>query len=183
MAVCADCGVKLSLFDARNICSDCQGKLRKRLDQPSLYERLGAPDWQKKEEERRIKEQDKVKEADQDRKRRSDNFFLTTEHCHGLNVTKRIKVVTAECAYGMNIFKDIFASVRNIVGGRSAAMQNTMRDARETVLMELKNEALNCGANAVVAIDLDYTQIGDGGFAMVLLVASGTAVVIEGENE
>ena len=182
MAVCHDCGVKLSLFETRNICSDCQLKLRKRLDQPSLYERLGEPDWQKKEDEKRLREQEKIEEEDQERKRRSENFVLTTEHCHNLNITKRIKVVTAECAYGINIFKDISSSVRNIVGGRSAALQNTMRDARETVLMELKNEALKCGANGVVAIDLDYTQIGDGGFAMVLLVASGTAVVIEGEK-
>ena len=182
MAVCHDCGMKLSLFETRNICSDCQSKLRKRLDQRSLYERLGEPDWQIKEDEKRIEEQEKIKEADQERKRRSDIFVLTTEHSHNLNVTKRIKVVTAECAYGMNIFKDISSSVRNIVGGRSAAMQNTMRDAREAVLIELKNEALKCGANAVVAIDLNYTQIGDGGFAMVLLVASGTAVVIEEEN-
>ncbi|MBF9058164.1 heavy metal-binding domain-containing protein [Rhodobacterales bacterium HKCCSP123] len=93
-------------------------------------------------------------------------------------IRKRITIVTAEVAYGMNIFKDIFSSIRNIVGGRSEAVQKTMRDARETVLYELKREAHAVGANAVIAVDLDYTQIGDSGWNMVMLVASGTAVVV-----
>ena len=79
----------------------------------------------------------------------------------------------------MNVFKDIFAGIRNIVGGRSKAVQQTMRDARETVLYELKQEASLLGADAVVAVDLDYVQIGDGGWSMVMLVASGTAVKVE----
>jgi len=87
--------------------------------------------------------------------------------------------VTAECAFGMNIFKDLFAGVRNIVGGRSKAVQDTMRDARRTTLYELKKEAHAVGANAVVGVDLDYVELAGAGSSMVMLVASGTAVVIE----
>ncbi|WP_245780921.1 YbjQ family protein [Litoreibacter janthinus] len=109
-----------------------------------------------------------------------DAVLVVTAHTlQGVTISMYLGVITAECAYGMNIFKDLFASIRNIVGGRSKAVQDTMRDARETVLLELKREAHQRGANAVIAIDLDYTQVGDGGAAMVLLVASGTAVVIE----
>ncbi|MGI3184308.1 YbjQ family protein [Nioella aestuarii] len=104
--------------------------------------------------------------------------LVTTEMQPDINIQERITIITAECAYGMNLFKDMFASVRNIVGGRSEAVQKTMRDARETVLYELKKEAHRVGANAVVGVDLDYTQIGSGGNTMVMLVASGTAVVI-----
>tara|TARA_R110002049_G_scaffold73362_2_gene189739 strand:- start:5371 stop:5892 length:522 start_codon:yes stop_codon:yes gene_type:complete len=106
-------------------------------------------------------------------------IIVTTETYSDLQVIERLGIVTAECAYGMNVFKDIFAGIRNIVGGRSKAIQQTMRDARETVLYELKQEAALLGADAVVAVDLNYVQIGDGGWSMVMLVASGTAVKLE----
>ena len=107
-----------------------------------------------------------------------DSIVLTTESAPNLNITKRIEIVTAECAFGMNMFKDLFAGVRNIVGGRSEAVQKTMRDARRTALYELKKEAYEVGANAVVGVDLDYVELSNAG-SMVMLVASGTAVVIE----
>jgi len=108
-----------------------------------------------------------------------DAIVLTTEsYPEGMKITKRIEIVTAECAFGMNMFKDLFAGVRNIVGGRSEAVQKTMRDARRTALYELKKEAHAVGANAVVGIDLDYVELSGAG-SMVMLVASGTAVVIE----
>ena len=105
-------------------------------------------------------------------------ILLTTETAPNLNITKRIEIVTAECAFGMNIFKDLFAGVRDIVGGRSEAVQKTMRDSRKTALYELKKEAYAVGANAVVGVDLDYVELSSAG-SMVMLVASGTAVVIE----
>ena len=108
-----------------------------------------------------------------------DSILLTTETAPNLNITKRIEIVTAECAFGMNIFKDLFAGVRNVVGGRSEAVQETMRDSRRTALYELKREAYEVGANAVVGVDLDYVELAGTGSSMVMLVASGTAVVIE----
>lgn len=107
-------------------------------------------------------------------------ILLTTETAPNLNITKRIEIVTAECAFGMNMFKDLFAGVRDIVGGRSEAVQKTMRDSRRTALYELKKEAYEVGANAVVGVDLDYVELAGTGSSMVMLVASGTAVVIEG---
>lgn len=78
----------------------------------------------------------------------------------------------------MNIFKDLFAGVRDVVGGRSKAVQENMREARRTALFELKREAYEVGANAVVGVDLDYVELSSSG-SMVLLVASGTAVRID----
>lgn len=104
--------------------------------------------------------------------------MLTTETNSNLKIIRRIEIVTAECAFGMNIFKDLFAGIRDIVGGRSKAVQETMRDARRTALYELKKEAFEVGANAVVGVDLDYVELSAAG-SMVMLVASGTAVVIE----
>jgi len=105
--------------------------------------------------------------------------MLTTEtYPQGLNITERIEAVTAECAFGMNIFKDLFSGIRDIVGGRSEAVQKTLRDSRRTALFELKKEAYEVGANAVVGVDLDYVELSASG-KMVLLVASGTEVKIE----
>ena len=116
--------------------------------------------------------------AELDRSSKIKAILLTTETAPNLNITKRIEIVTAECAFGMNMFKDLFAGVRNIVGGRSEAVQKTMRDSRRTALYELKKEAYEVGANAVVGVDLDYVELSSAG-SMVMLVASGTAVVIE----
>lgn len=107
-----------------------------------------------------------------------ESVMLTTEtYPQGLVILERIEIVTAECAFGMNMFKDLFAGVRDIVGGRSEAVQKTMRDSRRTALYELKREAHAVGANAVVGVDLDYVELSGVG-NMVLLVASGTAVRI-----
>jgi len=120
----------------------------------------------------------RLKSSVQPNHKKIEAILLTTETAPNLNITKRIEIVTAECAFGMNIFKDLFAGVRDIVGGRSEAVQKTMRDSRKTVLYELKKEAYEVGANAVVGVDLDYVEMSSVG-SMVMLVASGTAVVIE----
>lgn len=111
---------------------------------------------------------------------RARDMIITTAHSiEGYRVVETIEIVTAECAYGMNIFKDIFAVVRDLVGGRSKAIQNTLRDARRECLTALKFEALDAGANAVIAVDLDYSEFSATGNSMLFLVASGTAVKIE----
>ena len=108
-----------------------------------------------------------------------DAILLTTETNPDIKILERIEIVTAECVYGMHIFKDIFAGARDVVGGRSKAWQDTLRDARKTALYELKREAHEVGANAVVGVDLDYSEISGGRRNMLFLVASGTAVRIE----
>ena len=76
----------------------------------------------------------------------------------------------------MNVFRDMFASVRDFFGGRSEATQKVLKDARTTCLSELQKEAFECGADAVIAVDLDYSEFSGGGKSMLFLLASGTAV-------
>jgi uncharacterized protein YbjQ (UPF0145 family) len=115
----------------------------------------------------------------QERNAEIEAIILTTEtYPKRFEITETVEIVTAECAFGMNIFKDLFAGVRNVVGGRSEAVQKTMRDSRRTALYELKKEAYEIGANAVVGVDLDYVELSAAG-NMVMLVASGTAVRIQ----
>ncbi|MDC0012743.1 heavy metal-binding domain-containing protein [Octadecabacter sp.] len=162
MAYCTGCGKKLGLFtnSSGGMCEDCGMRLS--------HSQSGIPF------ESQIESNSKQKKA-------VEAIVLTTETAPNLNITKRIEIVTAECAFGMNIFKDLFAGVRNVVGGRSEAVQKTMRDSRRTALYELKKEAYEVGANAVVGVDLDYVELAGTGSSMVMLVASGTAVVIEEE--
>ncbi|HEY9163942.1 MAG TPA: YbjQ family protein [Magnetovibrio sp.] len=107
-------------------------------------------------------------------------MILTTEFSMPeYRVTQRLEIITAECVFGMNMFRDMFASIRDIVGGRSSASQKVLRDARRTCLTELRREALIAGADAVIGVDLDYSEISGDGKSMLMVVASGTAVKIQ----
>lgn len=105
----------------------------------------------------------------------AEHIILTTAFTvAGREIERELEIVTAECGYGMNIFRDMMAGFRDFVGGRSGTVQNVLRDARRTALSELKHEAFIVGADAVIGVDLAYQQLSDG--KMLLLVASGTAV-------
>ena len=80
---------------------------------------------------------------------------------------------------GMNVFRDLGSLVRDVVGGRDAALQKALRDAREDVLSEIRRQAHELGADAVIAVDLDYSEISGGGKSMLFLVATGTAVRLQ----
>jgi uncharacterized protein YbjQ (UPF0145 family) len=104
-------------------------------------------------------------------------ILTTTSSIEGKPARDYLGIVTGEVIVGANIFKDLFASVRDIVGGRSGAYESSLRDARETALKELESEARARGANAVIGVDFDYEVLGQGG-SMLMVTASGTAVVV-----
>jgi len=84
-------------------------------------------------------------------------------------------IVTGETIIGANIFKDFFAGIRDIVGGRSGSYERVLREAKDTALAEMKQEAQHLGADAIIGIDLDYETVGPNG-GMLMVTASGTAV-------
>ncbi len=103
----------------------------------------------------------------------------TTNTIEGRQITDYLGIVTGEAILGTNIFRDIFAGIRDIVGGRSGSYEKSLREAREIALREMQDEASRMGANAVIGIDLDYENISAGGKSSMLMVsASGTAVVL-----
>jgi uncharacterized protein YbjQ (UPF0145 family) len=103
----------------------------------------------------------------------------TTPGIDGYEITEYLGIVAGEAILGANIFKDLFAGIRDIVGGRSAAYEKELRQARELALAEMQAEAEQLGANAVVAVDLDYETIQSGqGGNMLMVTASGTAVKV-----
>ncbi|MCB1424520.1 MAG: heavy metal-binding domain-containing protein [Zhengella sp.] len=103
----------------------------------------------------------------------------TTNSIEGRQIVEYRGIVTGEAILGTNIFRDFFAGIRDIVGGRSGSYERVLRDARETAIRELEDEAERIGANAVIGIDIDYENISTGSSGSMLMVsASGTAVVI-----
>ena len=96
----------------------------------------------------------------------------TTSSIAGYDVEETLGIVTAEWVGGVNLFRDFFAGVRDIVGGRSASLERALHDGRDSCLMELQEEAYDLGAHGVVGVKFDYSPFGK----MLLLAASGTAV-------
>ena len=99
----------------------------------------------------------------------------TTPQVEGRAISAYLGVVAGEAILGANVFRDIFASVRDVVGGRSGSYEKVLREARQTALDEMTAEARKLGADAVVGIDFDYETLGAGG-SMLMVAASGTAV-------
>ena len=101
-------------------------------------------------------------------------IITTTPSVEGQKIARYHGIVTGEAILGANIFRDLFASVRDIVGGRSAAYEQELGRARETALREMEERAAMLGANAIVGVDLDYEVINN----MLMVSASGTAVTV-----
>lgn len=104
-------------------------------------------------------------------------LVTTTHNVEGRKITEYKGLVAGEAIMGANIFRDFFASVRDIVGGRSGAYEKVLNDARQIAVAELTDRAAELGGNAVVGVDIDYETLGAKG-GMLMVTASGTAVVI-----
>ncbi|SDS84816.1 Uncharacterized conserved protein YbjQ, UPF0145 family [Halopseudomonas xinjiangensis] len=102
----------------------------------------------------------------------------TTHSIEGRKITRYCGIVAGEAILGANLFKDLFAGIRDMVGGRSATYERELTRARDIALKELEEKAAEAGANAVVGVDIDYEVLGERN-GMLMVSASGTAVVVE----
>src|SRR4051812_19258678 len=105
-------------------------------------------------------------------------LVVTTPSLEGRVITQYLGLVSGEAILGANIFRDLFAGIRDIVGGRSAAYEKELRHARETAMAEMTATAVEVGANAIVGVDLDYEVLGQNN-GMLMVSISGTAVIVE----
>jgi uncharacterized protein YbjQ (UPF0145 family) len=105
-------------------------------------------------------------------------IVTTTPSIEGRRIKDYLGVVTGEAIIGANIIRDVFAAVRDVVGGRSESYEQSLKEAREAAFSEMQDEARQRGGNAVVGVDIDYEVVGQGG-SMMMVAVSGTAVVIE----
>jgi uncharacterized protein YbjQ (UPF0145 family) len=102
-------------------------------------------------------------------------LLSTTSTLDGKPIAKYHGLVTGEAILGANVFRDLFAGIRDIVGGRSAAYEKELRRAKDIAIQEMVEQAAALGANAIIGIDLDYETVGQGG-SMLMVSANGTAV-------
>lgn len=102
-------------------------------------------------------------------------IISTTNTIETHTIKEYCGIVTGETIIGANIFKDFFAGIRDIVGGRSGSYEKVLREAKDIAISEMQNEALRLGADAVIGVDLDYETVGASG-GMLMVTASGTAV-------
>jgi uncharacterized protein YbjQ (UPF0145 family) len=103
-------------------------------------------------------------------------LVVTTPSIEGSQIAEYHGLVTGEAILGANVFRDLFASIRDIVGGRSGAYEEELRKAKDIAVDEMVQQAQSLGANAIVGVDLDYETIGGGSGNMLMVSASGTAV-------
>ena len=104
----------------------------------------------------------------------TDMLISTTNTIEGRTIVTYYGLVTGEAVLGANVFRDLFAGVRDIVGGRSGAYEKVLKEARDTAIAEMACEATELGANAVIAVDLDYETVHKG--TMLMVSATGTAI-------
>ena len=161
MANCISCDKKMGFFDGdlTNRCSDCI----KNEVWPAGHEK-------------QIQQQKRLKEAEL-----AETILLTTETAPNLNIIKRLDVVSAQAAFEINNFKDLFVGFMNPAEGRSNELEKQLDGLRTKSTRNLKVKAYEIGANAIVAVDLDLSTVTIGGISM-MMMASGTAVVI-GETD
>jgi uncharacterized protein YbjQ (UPF0145 family) len=105
-------------------------------------------------------------------------LISTTSTLEGRHVRQYLGLVSGEAILGANIFRDLFANIRDIVGGRSAAYEQELRKAKEIAIEEMTAQAAAMGANAIIGVDLDYENLGQTG-GMLMVSAAGTAVVCD----
>lgn len=101
-------------------------------------------------------------------------IVTTTPSVEGRPIRDYLGVVTGEAILGANVFRDLFAGIRDVIGGRSGSYEQVLREARDAALAEMEAEAKKRGADAIVAVDLDYETVSQG--TMLMVTASGTAV-------
>ena len=104
-------------------------------------------------------------------------IVTTTDSVEGRNISAYKGIVSGEAIIGANIFRDMFAGIRDIVGGRSGSYEKVLRDAKEAALEDMQEQAAELGADAIVAVDLDYEVLGKEN-GMLMVVANGTAVTL-----
>ena len=102
-------------------------------------------------------------------------LLTTTPNIQGREITQYFGIVSGETIIGANLFKDFFAGIRDIVGGRASSYESVLREAKESALQEMSDQAARMGANAVIVIDLDFETVGANG-SMLMVTAAGTAV-------
>jgi uncharacterized protein YbjQ (UPF0145 family) len=159
MGMCKECNEVFNANDMINgLCKSCM---------PEGY-------LQEKEEEK-----SRVKEFDENKQKKLDSILVTTETFIDLPIEKRIDIASAQCVYGLNIIKDLFTGIRNIVGGRIKSIEDPLDEARQEIINTLKVKTYLAGGNAIIGIKIEHTYNNAGAANMVSMFGTGTMVKLK----
>jgi len=152
MGICKGCDTVVSALEMKDgYCEECRN--------PEI-----------KEEKIRIKQEQENKRA---------SIILTTEMVVNFDIDERIDLISSECIYGINLVKDFFAGIRNVVGGNIESLEKSLKDAKNEVTADLKEQAYNLGGDAVVGVKIEHTYNNAGGGSIVSVFATGTVVKLK----
>jgi len=133
-------------------------------------------EYQIKIKDQEAKEKAREKAREQDIRDRRNSMFVTTETHIDIPIEKRIGVVSAQCVYGLNIMKDIFGFIRDIVGGRIDSIESGLDKANAIVIKELKEKAISSGGDAIIAVKIEHTYNNASNGSILSVFATGTVV-------
>jgi len=108
-----------------------------------------------------------------------NSIMLTTETNIDIKIDKRIDLISSECIYGINLVKDFFAGIRNVVGGNIESLEKSLKDAKNEVTVDLKEQAYNLGGDAVIGVKIEHTYNNAGGGSIMSVFAIGTVVKLK----
>ena len=107
------------------------------------------------------------------------SIILTTEMVVNLDIDKRIDLISSECVYGINLVKDFFSGIRNVVGGNVKSLETSLKDAKNEVTADLKEQAYNLGGDAVIGVKIEHTYNNAGGGSIMSVFATGTVIKLK----
>lgn len=152
MGICKGCNTVVSVLEMKDgYCKECR--------MPGI-----------KEEQKRI---------DQEKANKRASIILTTEMVVNFDIDERIDLISSECIYGINLVKDFFTGIRNIVGGNIESLEKSLKDAKNEVTADLKEQAYNLGGDAVIGVKIEHTYNNAGGGSIMSVFATGTVVKLK----
>lgn len=186
MNVCRECGSKLSGMEALSgICGECRGKLSTNMNERAACQRCGRFFRKIELTEGKcaacagaVDAGNGLAAVKATAERRKRDVFVTTEMSADQPISQRLGIVGAEAVLGLNALSDLGAGLRDVFGGRSKGYQNAIRQARAELIADLRQQAFELGADAVMATAFSYSDLSGGGKSMILMAATGTAVCL-----
>ena len=170
MGMCKNCSVVVSsLTMIDGLCPKCQA--------PEIVE-MKAQEKEEQEKTVALTEQ-RENELRSNRFTILNSIMVTTEMMIDIEIEERIEITSTQCIYGINILKDLFSAIRDIVGGRVKNLENALETARKEVIVEMKEKAYLAGGNAIIGMKIEHTYNNAGGGSILSIFATGTIVKLK----
>jgi len=174
MGMCKECGEVVGTIEMIDgYCKECSDpKIREERRAANLLKQKLKQQEEEIARKKRLEEKRIIAE-------KRNSIFLTTETTINLEIDKRISLISAECIYGVNIVKDFFSGIRDIVGGNVQSLEKSLKKAKNKVTVDLKEQAYKLGGDAVIGVRIEHSYNNAGGGSIMSVFATGTVVTLK----